>query len=566
MPLPLYRFLIFGLVLVSTVAANATTLRVDVRMPNGDRAGEGVTVTVGENGVITSGSPKAVTDRQSRVQFDNIDEGQVLIVVTQYEARGEWRGTISGKRQNVKVTLEYGMVGTPAVAPTEEGAEAVAGEGLSATPEEQVAGEAMPDQVQPIPDPAQVVMQINQDAECTARDQVYLTINVSGPEPSHYRVSENSPFSGEPWYTYPRDPPNPFNPAFTLSPGGGIKRVYFQVRSPIDGGYLESNVANDYIERVVSNARATLAINAGADTTYSRSVTLNNTATFDGGGTNPKYIASESSEFVGAQWQSYSTAPQFTLSEALGTKTVYFRSSREVCGTLVATTLASDTINLGEGVVSEVATGTAPAPVSTEPVATPTKPFYFEYGGSDSSDWRSPTVATVGALAKEANQYGFTHSAQKIAGEGTCAIAFDEVNMVEKPVLFMIATPVVEKVDGVLVHSLICEFNMFAGRKLNSGWGIETFGVPDDIKHPMGTTGKWVGNSSLVSHENFLNHVIRINVPAYQCGFGSPDLFCPTCDGLRPTGFSCWSLGAYYPNFDILGPESATDWRDAVRQ
>ena len=63
-------------------------------------------------------------------------------------------------------------------------------------------------------------------------------------------------------------------------------------------------------------------INGGAASTRSLDVTLNNTV----GGTSPTgYMASEKSDFRGAAWLPYSTAPSFTLSAARGVKTVYFK-------------------------------------------------------------------------------------------------------------------------------------------------------------------------------------------------------------------------------------------------
>ncbi len=68
-------------------------------------------------------------------------------------------------------------------------------------------------------------------------------------------------------------------------------------------------------------AVATFTINNNASSTSSRAVTLNNTTT---GGTPTYYMASEFSNFYGAAWQPYSTAPYFTLSAGNGTKTIYF--------------------------------------------------------------------------------------------------------------------------------------------------------------------------------------------------------------------------------------------------
>ncbi len=61
-------------------------------------------------------------------------------------------------------------------------------------------------------------------------------------------------------------------------------------------------------------------INKGAAKTKTRTVTLNNSAP---GAT--RYRASELSSFNGVRWSTYSSAPQFLLSDGLGTKTVYFQ-------------------------------------------------------------------------------------------------------------------------------------------------------------------------------------------------------------------------------------------------
>ena len=66
-------------------------------------------------------------------------------------------------------------------------------------------------------------------------------------------------------------------------------------------------------------------INSGAATTTNVVVTLNNAATYSP----TDYMASESDSFSGATWQSYSTAPSFTLSIGVGTRTVYFKVKNE---------------------------------------------------------------------------------------------------------------------------------------------------------------------------------------------------------------------------------------------
>jgi zinc protease len=103
------------------------------------------------------------------------------------------------------------------------------------------------------------------------------------------------------------------------------------------GGYSGVNrwgVAEAEIDNVVFRGAAAgpqapvvtqFAINDGAESTESRTVTLNNATT----NTPTHYMASEDAAFSGASWQPYSTAPQFTLSEGDGLKTVYFKTKNE---------------------------------------------------------------------------------------------------------------------------------------------------------------------------------------------------------------------------------------------
>jgi len=63
------------------------------------------------------------------------------------------------------------------------------------------------------------------------------------------------------------------------------------------------------------------AINGGVESTTTRTVTLDNTTT----GSPTQYMASESSTFKGAKWNTYSSTPPFTLSTQYGLKTVWFK-------------------------------------------------------------------------------------------------------------------------------------------------------------------------------------------------------------------------------------------------
>jgi molybdopterin-binding protein len=88
-------------------------------------------------------------------------------------------------------------------------------------------------------------------------------------------------------------------------------------------------------------------INNDASSATSRKVTLNNTAT----GSPTHYMASESSTLSGASWQTYSTAPSFTLSSGNGNKTVYFKVKNSNSD---ESSVVSDSIVLSEPVTVTV--------------------------------------------------------------------------------------------------------------------------------------------------------------------------------------------------------------------
>jgi len=70
-----------------------------------------------------------------------------------------------------------------------------------------------------------------------------------------------------------------------------------------------------------ASAIAAFSINGGEETTMSLSVVLNNSCQ----GPPSEYMASESAAFTGATWETYDTAPSFTLSFGVGERTVYFK-------------------------------------------------------------------------------------------------------------------------------------------------------------------------------------------------------------------------------------------------
>jgi hypothetical protein len=131
-------------------------------------------------------------------------------------------------------------------------------------------------------------------------------------------ASEDSNFTGADWQPYSTAP------SFNLSPVSAspeTKTVYFKVKN----SFAESSPAKSDTITVSGGLPPVVTsfkINAGAASTANSMVTLNNTGT-----NSPMYYAvSESPTFVGATWQTYSTAPKITLSAESGTKTVYFKT------------------------------------------------------------------------------------------------------------------------------------------------------------------------------------------------------------------------------------------------
>jgi hypothetical protein len=125
-------------------------------------------------------------------------------------------------------------------------------------------------------------------------------------------ASESSDFNGAIWQTYS------VAPSFTLSTGSGTKTVYFKVKNI----FTESPAPaiSDTIS-ALAPVVTSLKINSGATGTASGKVTLNNVAA----NSPSHYMASESPDFNGASWQTYSVTPSFTLSADGGTKTIYFK-------------------------------------------------------------------------------------------------------------------------------------------------------------------------------------------------------------------------------------------------
>jgi hypothetical protein len=176
--------------------------------------------------------------------------------------------------------------------------------------------------------PTVTSFKINTGAVATANGTVTLN-NTAKNSPTHYMASESDTFAGASWQVYSTAP------KFALSDGTGQKTVHFKVKN----SFAESAPWNDTISTagllpVVTSFR----INAGALTTANGTVTLNNTAT----NLPMYYMASENPGFAGGSWQTYSTAPKFTLSLSSGPKTIYFKT-KNIFG---ESTVKNDTIEV----------------------------------------------------------------------------------------------------------------------------------------------------------------------------------------------------------------------------
>ena len=154
-------------------------------------------------------------------------------------------------------------------------------------------------------------------------------------------------------------------------------------------------------------------ISNGAASSITRQVTLNNQTS----GNPTKYMASESQDFIGAVWQTYSDDPKFTLSAGGGIKTVYFKVENragesgvasDAIQLIVPPTVTSFEINNG-------ATATSSRTVTLDNTATESPTYYM---ASQSSTF-------IGAIWKPyAAAPAFTLS----SGNGTKTVYFKVKN------------------------------------------------------------------------------------------------------------------------------------------
>lgn len=174
---------------------------------------------------------------------------------------------------------------------------------------------------------------INSGATSTTSPAIILTAIFTGVATS-YMISENSDFSGASWNDYVVSIP------FTLSNSSGIKTVYLKLKN----SHGESVVLSDTIDlSMVAFALNSVSVNADAANTINKAVTVSLNLSGD---VPTYYMISESSSFIGAVWAAFtSSSIPFTLSDVIGTKTVYVKVKTATQESAVK----SDTINLIDG-------------------------------------------------------------------------------------------------------------------------------------------------------------------------------------------------------------------------
>ncbi len=122
------------------------------------------------------------------------------------------------------------------------------------------------------------------------------------------------------------DPEGPVSGHRRLLRGGSWRGPNYRCRSACRDSIFPDNTSYEIGFRVARTLKvapliASFAINGGAPSTAGLTVTLDNACA----GVPSEYMASEDSDFSGAAWQAYDTAPSFTLSAGFGAKTVYFK-------------------------------------------------------------------------------------------------------------------------------------------------------------------------------------------------------------------------------------------------
>lgn len=168
---------------------------------------------------------------------------------------------------------------------------------------------------------------INNGNQNTTNRNVIVSMSLSGDIPTHYIISESLNFIGASWITFSGNTVD-----FELSSGLGAKTVYVKVKNATE----ESEVKSDSINLIEGASITGISINEGALETSVRTVSVAINTT----GTPTHYRISENADFAGASWIPFVTPASFTLSEGLGSKTLYvqvkdsFTESNSVSGTI----------------------------------------------------------------------------------------------------------------------------------------------------------------------------------------------------------------------------------------
>ena len=175
------------------------------------------------------------------------------------------------------------------------------------------------------------------------------------------------------------------------------------------------------------------SIDDGAESTPTRTVTLNNTAT----GIPADYIASESATFAGAAWKPYSAAPSFTLSAANGTKTVYLKvknaagiSARASASIILAQLPAVTSFKIDAGAASTINPKVTLNNTATE---SPTNYMASEDPGFSGASWLPYSTAPKFALTNGGGANTVYFQVKNIYGES--AVKSATIQLIVVPVL-----------------------------------------------------------------------------------------------------------------------------------
>jgi hypothetical protein len=190
-------------------AADAADLRVRVFERGASKPLAGVAVCLGTQARIDQFGAQT-TDERGYAVFESLPGAQLLVTASKRGFKSEQEKMVTSNTNRLLVLSLTSGGGGPSCTSARAAPEAT--QGLRVTR-----------------------FAVNGGAAVTASRRVALDNSVSGAV-TQYRASEHADFSGANWQTYSPAP------AFELSPGNGMKRVYFQVRrhSTLDDAMVET--------------------------------------------------------------------------------------------------------------------------------------------------------------------------------------------------------------------------------------------------------------------------------------------------------------------------------------